>query len=134
MKKKNIPLGQKEEIITMYKDRSVKVQEILETYEISNNILNRILEEENVPKRRPKAAGKRTNVKLDKCPVCGKFIREKDARYCYWCGADVRSKKDRVLENLGTLWSKLYPNFISYDEKEEVKNLFDEITKYIQNN
>lgn len=134
MKKKNIPLGQKEEIITMYKDRSVKVQEILETYEISNNILNRILEEENIPKRRPKAAGKRTNVKLDKCPVCGKFIREKDARYCYWCGADVRSKKDIILESLGQIWSKIYPDFISYEEKTEIKNLFDKVAEYIKNN
>lgn len=68
----------------MYSDKSIPVSEILETYHISRTVLSRILKEEAVPFRLPKAAGKRANVKLDRRPICHKSLMAKDARFCCW--------------------------------------------------
>lgn len=133
MRKIEFPLGKKKEIIAMYSDKSIPVSEILETYHISRAVLSRILKEEAVPFRLQKAAGKRTNVKLDSCPVCHKSLVAKDARFCCWCGSDVRSEGDKLLDKLAELWAVIYPNFINYDEKEEAKKIFNDVTTYIKN-
>ena len=132
MRKIEFPLGKRKEIIAMYSDKSIPVSEILETYRISWRVLSRILKEEAVPFRSPKAAGKRTNVKLDNCPICHKSLMAKDARFCCWCGSDVRSEGDKLLDKLGELWTYIYPN-IDYDTKEEAKKIFNDVTTYIKN-
>lgn len=49
--------------------------------------------------RRPKAWGKR-NANNRNCPRCGKKTEIKGARYCCFCGADIRSKRDILIEKL----------------------------------
>ena len=132
MRKIEFPIGKKKEIIAMYSDKDIPVSEILETYHISRAVLSRILKEEAVPFRLPKAAGKRSNVELDKCPICHKSLMAKDARFCCWCGADARSEGEKLLDKLGELWTYIYPN-IDYDTKEEAKKIFNDITTYIKN-
>lgn len=133
MKKIELPLGKKKEIIAMYNDKTIKVSTILETYQISQAVLSRILKEEKVPFRLPKATGKRTNVKIGRCPICGASLLAKDARFCYKCGADVRSKSEKLIEQLGDMWNIIYPNFISYEHKEECKKIFEDVVEYIKN-
>lgn len=132
MRKIEFPIGKKKEIVAMYSDKSIPVSEILETYRISWKVLSRILKEEAVPFRSPKAAGKRSNVKLDKCPVCHKSLMAKDARFCCWCGSDVRSEGDKLLDKLAELWTYIYPR-IDYDTKEEAKKIFNDVITYIKN-
>ena len=132
MRKIEFPIGKKKEIIAMYLDKSIPVSEILETHHISQAVLSRILKEEAVPFRLPKAAGKRSNVELDKCPICHKSLMHKDARFCCWCGADARSEGEKLLDKLGELWTYIYPN-IDYDTKEEAKKIFNDVTTYIKN-
>lgn len=132
MRKIEFPLGKRKEIIAMYSDKSIPVSEILETYHISWRVLSRILKEEAVPFRLSKAAGKRANVKLDRCPICHKSLMAKDARFCCWCGSDVRSEGEKLLDKLGELWTYIYPN-IDYETKEEAKKIFNDVTTYIKN-
>ena len=132
MRKIEFPIGKKKEIVAMYSDKSIPVSEILETYRISWKVLSRILKEEAVPFRSPKAAGKRTNVKLGNCPICHKSLMAKDARFCCWCGSDVRSEGEKLLDKLGELWTYIYPN-IDYETKEEAKKIFNDVTTYIKN-
>ena len=132
MRKIEFPLGKRKEIIAMYSDKSIPVSEILETYHISRPVLTRILKEEAVPFRLPKAAGKRSNVKLDCCPICHKSLMAKDARFCCWCGSDVRSEGDKLLDKLAELWTYIYP-CIDYETKEEAKKIFNDVTTYIKN-
>ena len=134
MKKIEFSVDKKREIIDMYNDKSIKVSEILDTYNISNGTLNRLLRAEKVPFRVEKAAGKRTNVKIKRCHICGKSVMIKDASYCPFCGADVRSKSEKLTFKLAELWNIIYPNFRKYEEKEEARKLFEEIKEYIQNN
>ena len=132
MRKIEFPLGKKKEIIAMYSDKSIPVSEILETYRISWRVLSRILKEEAVPFRLQKAAGPRSNVKLGMCPVCHKSLMAKDARFCCWCGSDVRSEGEKLLDKLGELWTYVYP-CIDYETKEKAKKIFNDVTAYIKN-
>ena len=132
MRKIEFPLGKRKEIIAMYSDKDIPVSEILETYHISWRVLSRILKEEAVPFRSPKAGGPRSNIKLGKCPICHKSLMAKDVRFCCWCGSDVRSEGEKLLDKLGELWAYIYPN-IDYDTKEEAKKIFNDVTTYIKN-
>ena len=134
MRKIEFSVDKKREIIDMYNDKSIKVSEILNTYNISSGTLNRLLRDEKVPFRLEKAAGKRTNVKIKRCHICGESVMVKNASYCPFCGADVRSKSEKLALKLAELWSIIYPNFRKYEEKEEARKLFEEIKEYIQNN
>lgn len=133
MKKIELPLGKKKEILAMYQDKTIKVSEILEKYKISNTVLSKLIREEGIEFRLPKATGPRTNIVLPRCPTCNKPITQKDARFCYWCGADVRSKSEKILIKLSELWSLISNNFNTYNERNEAKKLFEEITDFIKN-
>lgn len=132
MKKIEFSKEKKKEIIDMYNDKTIKVQEILKTCGISAQVLSRLLREESVPFRLQKAAGPRTNIVLGKCPICGIFLASKDARFCYKCGADVRSKGEKLIEQLADAWCILYPHFKNFDEKEKIKKIFEDVKDYIK--
>lgn len=134
MKKYAFSKEQKKEIIDMYCDKTIKVSEILDTYQISRNVLTRLLKEENVPFRLVKAAGQRTNIQLKKCDVCQQYIPVKDALYCPFCGHDIRTKSEKMLSKLTLLWEEIYNNFSDYEQKERAKKLFEDIEYYIKNN
>ena len=134
MRKYEFTMDQKREIIDMYRDKTIKVSEILDTYQISRNVLTRLLREENVPFRLVKAAGQRTNIKLKKCDVCQQFIPVKNALFCPFCGHDVRSKSEKILYKLDLLWSEMYNEFRNHEQRENAKKLFDEVKEYIKNN
>lgn len=133
MKKIEFPLGKIKEIIAMYEDKEIPVKEILETYHISRPVLSRILKEEKVPFRLPKATGPRTNVKLKICHVCGKSAGVEKAMFCPYCGADIRSKSERLIYRLADLWTLIYPRFKDHEEKKEAGKLFDELKEYLKN-
>ena len=59
MKKIEMPLGKKQQIVEDYQNREIKVSEILEKYGISNGVLNRLVKELNVPLREPKKKWKK---------------------------------------------------------------------------
>lgn len=134
MRKIDLPLGKQKEIIAMYNDKSIKVSEILETYQISRPVLNRILTEQKVPFRLEKAKGPRTNLKIKKCHICHKFVGVADAAFCPYCGADVRSKSEKLIYRISDLWNYMYPKFTDSVEQEEVKKIIDEIIQYLKNN
>lgn len=59
MKKIEMPLGKKQQIVEDYQNREIKVSEILENYGISNGVLIRLVKELNVPLREPKQKWKK---------------------------------------------------------------------------
>ena len=50
--------------------------------------------------RRPKAWGKRNSNKNHICPKCRKTVEIKGARFCPFCGTDIRSKNEILIEKL----------------------------------
>lgn len=134
MRKIEFSVDKKKEIIDMYMDKSIHVSDICKCYNISNAVLNRLLREEGVPFRLEKATGKRTNIPIKKCDICNRSVMLKDASFCPFCGHDVRSKSERLCYKLSDLWNLIYPNFDSYEQKQEAKELFDQIADHLKNN
>lgn len=88
----------KREIAALYADKSNKAHDICAVYHISPTSLAKIVLEQGGELRRPKTARK-----VVKRPRCKQKIEVKGARFCPFCGADVRSDKDKLIERLKEL-------------------------------
>lgn len=94
----------KKEICELYADKNVKACDIVKTYKISGSDLIRIITERGLQPRRPSRIGKRTKDGNKKCPKCKKRVDLKGARFCPYCGADIRSEREIVIERLESLF------------------------------
>ena len=56
------------------------------------------------------------------CPVCGKESNA-GARYCWWCGGDIRSEADKLLERVVSMRAMIH------HLPENMKNEFDGVTR-----
>lgn len=130
MKKMEIPLGKKQDIVADYKNKDLKVSEICEKYEISHKQLVRILQEMGETLRQPQK-GKRTNTKHRCCPTCHRPIIDKDYKFCPYCATDIRDEKELLIEKLGELWSRIYP-VIGANDRDYVRSTINEITNYLK--
>ena len=85
-------------ILADYENRSISTREIGEKYHIERADLARLAIANGIE---PRAAGKMKNYKKPKgkrCPKCNKWIDIKGARYCCYCGTDIRSEVDLLIE------------------------------------
>ncbi len=88
----------KRDILRDYNDPANTVKDISEVYGISRAAVAKIAVEMGATPRRKKAYGKRNGVKNKICPKCKKVVEVKGARFCYHCGADVRSGNEILIE------------------------------------
>lgn len=93
---------QKQEILALYADKSVKAHDIITKYHISGNALTKIITEGGGELRRPRASLAYKH-KIHKCPKCGEKIDVVGARFCYNCGCDIRTERDLIIESLKKL-------------------------------
>lgn len=124
--------GKRREIAEMYGDKNIPVREILETYKIDYRILYACTEEFGIPYRDEKKRGKRTNIKLNKCPNCHKGVSIMEARYCPFCGTSMATEEDLLLDDLGTLWMWISQSMGS-NTVEDSRKIINKIEKYIKN-
>ena len=89
----------KRELLRDYEDKSITVSEIAEKYGIIRPMVAQIAVEMGGQPRREKAYGKRHGHKNKVCPKCKKLVAVQGARFCCYCGADIRDSKDRLIEN-----------------------------------
>lgn len=94
----------KREICELYADKSVKAGDIAKMYKIGGGDLVRIITEQGLQPRRPSRIVKRTKDENKKCPQCKKRVDLKGARFCPYCGADIRSEREIVIERLESLF------------------------------
>lgn len=88
----------KREILRDYNDPKNTVKSISEKYGIARAAVAKIAVELGASPRREKLYGKRRGVKSKICPKCKRVVDVKGARFCYHCGADVRSEKEILVE------------------------------------
>lgn len=124
--------GKRREIAEMYGDKNIPVKEILETYKINYRILYACTEEFGIPYRDEKKRGKRTNIRLNRCPECKKGISIMEARYCPYCGANMATEEDLLLDDLGKLWALLGTRLSNNDANIALK-IIHNLEKYIKN-
>lgn len=91
-------------ICEAYRDKNNTVLDIIDKFGLSDHKhLRKILNKYDVPPRNAYAPRKR-NTSLQtgqrKCPKCGKAIEQSGARFCWYCGADVRTPKMAAIEGL----------------------------------
>ena len=86
------------------RDKNNTVLDIIDKFGLSDHKhLRKILNKYDVPPRNAYAPRKRhTSLQpvQRKCPKCGKAIEQSGARFCWYCGADVRAPKMAAIEGL----------------------------------
>ena len=91
-------------ICEAYRDKNNTVLDILTKFNIADHRhLRKVLDKYDVPPRNKYAPRKYRadmQTKQRKCPKCGKVIEQAGARFCWYCGADVRSEKMVAVEGL----------------------------------
>jgi rRNA maturation endonuclease Nob1 len=92
----------KQEIAALYANKTNKVHDIAKAYNIAPATVGRIALEMGGELRRPKQAGKRGKHRKT-CPKCRGTIEVKGAKFCPFCGTDIRSEKDLTVEALQKL-------------------------------
>ena len=88
----------KREILRDYENKNITVGEIATKYSIARSRVAKIAVEMGAQPRREKAFGKSHRNKVKVCPKCKKRIEVRGARYCCYCGEDIRSNIDILIE------------------------------------
>lgn len=114
-------------ILQAYNDHKIATADIAAKYGITKAAVTKIAVEEGARPRRPKAYGKRANGKGKLCPKCHKIIEVKGAKFCYFCGADMRSAKDLLIERVDKAFEII--KFLPESFRDEIQQLFIAIIK-----
>lgn len=88
---------QKNKIIEMYM-QGIPTADISNKMGIPRPSISAIVRKEGVPLRRPKG-----NKRILKCHNCKQVISISGAKFCPFCGTDIRSEKDLTVEALQNL-------------------------------
>ena len=121
-------LEQKKAICEEYKDRSNNVEDIATRYGVGRGTVARIAVEMGAEPRRTKMYGrefKKQGKTGRTCPKCRKTIDVKGALYCCFCGADIRSNKELLIERINVSMRKTV--FLPEDARDEMQRLFVDI-------
>lgn len=131
MKKIEMPLGKKQQIIEDYQNKDIKVSEILEKYKINNHCLSSLIKEFNIPNRNPKLTGKRTNIKLRRCTSCNRSITDNHYKFCPFCGNDIRLIEAVLFDEVGDLWT-MCAETTSRAYKDKVYKIITDLSNYFE--
>ena len=119
------------QILAEYQDRSVKVKDIERKYHIDTVSMGKILKENGIPYRRPNMAGKRNSQGgAKRCPKCHKHIQIKGAKFCCFCGADIRSQGELLIEKQTAILSVI--ELIPQNSRDEVRDTVLETIAYLE--
>lgn len=115
-------------IVEAYKS-GMKVKEIAEDIGKAQQTIRNVLDKEGVLAiARQKVVDKVSNVKCPHCRATGHF---KGAKFCYRCGADIRTESDILREQLGKLVAdfQYLPDSVRDNAYTVVQNTIDYLRK-----
>ena len=118
---------QRKEIHDLYTDTSVKVKEIAKAYNIDPSTVCRVATEQGAVKRNPKIAEHRNSYykvrsAVKKCERCKKQIPVQGAKFCPYCGNDIRSPKELLTHRINAFAPKI--KYLPENSRDELQNLF----------
>lgn len=96
--RKIIPKEDKDKIAQMY-ESGASYSDICKELNVSNNTVINTVKERNIAVRRDFSASK-TVSKSHKCNKCKKTFDLAGARFCPFCGSDIRTERQIVSEGL----------------------------------
>lgn len=92
-----------QKILEDYRNRELTVAEVCERNLIESSSLSMLLTRMNEPRRHPKISAGRSagkSAKAKSCPCCRKKVDLAGARFCPYCGADIRSNNELLADRL----------------------------------
>ena len=110
-----------------YKDRNNRVTDIAKKYNIDQTSVIRYavaMGAEQRLKRKPK-----TTARI--CPKCRKTIDIKGAKFCCYCGSDIRSNKEILIERVENAMTMI--SFLPVNMRDEAQHLFADVIKELEN-
>ena len=120
----------KAQICAEYQNRDILTTDIRKRYHVNGRQMKEIIDEAGIPPRSPKAWGSERDVngciKKDVCPKCKKALANKEARFCWYCGSDVRSPKQILIERLEKL-TDLFDHIPITERDEYISTLNDAV-------
>lgn len=69
-------------------------------------------------------------LKSKTCPNCRRKIEVKGAKFCCFCGSDIREEKDIVIEKLQSLCGRIV--LLPADMRDETQAIINEAIAYIR--
>ncbi|MBO5969764.1 MAG: zinc-ribbon domain-containing protein [Clostridia bacterium] len=114
--------GQKEEIVALYR-QGMAVKEIAEAYGIDQSYVSHLGHKEGIRRRREYTKNP-TGAPDKKCPHC-KAKNPAKARYCMYCGKDIRDKRQILCEKVEALraMTALLPESVSGEADEITRDV-----------
>lgn len=116
---------QKREIYELYLDPTVKLKDIAATYGINNSEVSRVARKYGAPARQTHSEHNMRKSGGRKCPTCKRQINIKDASFCPYCGADVRSPRELLISRV--MKAMNYTKFLPESAKDEFCTLLIDI-------
>ena len=120
---------ERQKIFEEYCDRNITTTEIAERHSLRRSEIAHIAVEMGAEPRSKKAYGKHKQ-HLHVCPKCRKRIDVKGAKFCCFCGTDIRSEKDLLIERINKAF-EIIP-FLPEAERDELQKLFLDITAQLK--
>ncbi len=117
-------------ILEEYQNRENKVGDIAARYGIGRKDVTHIVIEQGGEPRRPNAIGKRGGDKQKTCPHCRRRIAVQDAIYCCYCGGDMRSKRDLLVERAKRACGLI--QFLPNNARDEMQQLLLDVIKELK--
>jgi len=118
----------KKEIAALYADKTNKVHDIADAYHITTAQVAKIAIEMGLPPRRPKAMKEN---KSRKCPKCHSVIDLKGVKFCPFCGTDMRTERDILIEKLSIAQGVIIRGLPAGD-RDDVRDTLNAVVKYLR--
>lgn len=113
-----------------YNNPEIKAITVRKKWGLSSRDMTALIVEMGGEFRNPNKAGTRGKAaKAKTCPKCRRKVDLKGAKFCPYCGADIRDEKELTLEKVTKLFSFL--GFLPINSRDEAQELIKEIEAYI---
>ena len=123
---------QKAALCEDYKDRRNKVVDIATKYGVTNSVVCRVAVEMGAEPRLAKKYGKKLAKTTQKtCPKCKKTVDVKGAKFCCFCGSDIRSDKEKLIARIENAFADI--SFMPHSARDNMQQLFLDIIKELNN-
>ena len=122
---------QRQEILGLYNDSSVGVKSIAEAYSIDPSTVCRIAKQEGASLRKPgigvarEKKFKHTIPVVKTCGTCKKKVELPGAKFCPYCGTDIRSPKEMLIQRIVAFAPKV--RYLPENCRDELQNLLIDV-------
>lgn len=114
MNKRTFTEEEKTAIINDYTSGNMTFKDISAKHHMTSNMLNVFLDENRVPRKRKQSTTK-------KCGHCGAKVELRDAKFCPFCGHNIMTESEQLIEELRDKISLL--ELLPSTERDDFRNV-----------